>query len=41
MMFYIRIIGDVAYKSTHKNNYNEKEEAMNNQNEKTQMNLML
>jgi len=41
MMIYIRGIGDVTYKSTHKNNYNVKEEVMNNRNEKTQMTSML
>jgi hypothetical protein len=41
MMLYIRRVGDATYKSTHKNNYNVKEEVMNNPNEKTQMTLML
>jgi hypothetical protein len=41
MMLYIRRIGDATYKSTHKNNYNVKEEVMNNRNEKTKMTLTL
>ncbi len=41
MMLYIRKIGDATYKSTHKNNYNVKENVMNNRNEKTQMTLTL
>jgi hypothetical protein len=34
-------ICDATYKSTHKNNYNVKENVMNNRNEKTQMTLTL